>query len=280
MLFHTLEFAILFAVVWAVYLAVRHLALQNYALLAASYVFYGWWEWRYVPLLLFSTARLHHDALFGIWLTCGMIAYLEALNTRSVGRALLAGGLITFAMNLRYTGIVAPLLVALGQGYFLYILTRLEAPTSARGMSILRSVAARRRNWPFKPKEDGVYKLVENKDQETEWRWFCSSLEVAAVTRDHNGEAWGRLLIVTDRDDTKHEWAMPMKMLAADGATYREQLLSLGLEIAPGRFAKDALHEYIATAQPEERARCVPRTGWHANCRRQCKASFRISRII
>ena len=101
----------------------------------------------FCPLLLFSTARLHHDALFGIWLTCGMIAYLEALNTRSVGRALLAGGLITFAMNLRYTGIVAPLLVALGQGYFLYILTRLEAPTSARGMSILRSVAARRRNW-------------------------------------------------------------------------------------------------------------------------------------
>lgn len=122
---------------------------------------------------------------------------------------------------------------------------------------------ARRRNWPFKPKEDGVYKLVENKDQETEWRWFCSSLEVAAVTRDHNGEAWGRLLIVTDRDGAKHEWAMPMKMLAADGAPYREHLLSLGLEIAPGRFAKDALHEYIATAQPEERARCVPRTGWH-----------------
>lgn len=31
------------------------LPLQNALLLLASYVFYAWWEWRYVPLLLFST---------------------------------------------------------------------------------------------------------------------------------------------------------------------------------------------------------------------------------
>jgi D-alanyl-lipoteichoic acid acyltransferase DltB (MBOAT superfamily) len=56
LLFHTLEFAILVALVWPTYLLLRRLRAQNILLLVASYVFYGWWEWRYIPLLLFSTA--------------------------------------------------------------------------------------------------------------------------------------------------------------------------------------------------------------------------------
>ena len=57
---------------------------------------------------------------------------------------------------------------------------------------------------------------------------------------------------------------MPMAMLAGDGTEYRQRLLSLGLTMAPGRFARDALHEYVSTARPGEKARCVLRTGWHA----------------
>ena len=56
---------------------------------------------------------------------------------------------------------------------------------------------------------------------------------------------------------------MPMSMLAGDGNAYREQLLSLGLIMAPGKFARDALHEYISTARPSLKARCVGRIGWH-----------------
>ena len=135
--------------------------------------------------------------------------------------------------------------------------------------------AARRRNWPFKPKEDGVYKLVENKDQETEWRWFCSSLEVAAVTRDHNGEAWGRLLIVTDRDDAKHEWAMPMKMLAADGATYREQLLSLGLDITYGQTEGERV--LLQTASTEHAFRLAGSLeDWQENLGQYCVGNSRL----
>lgn len=52
-------------------------------------------------------------------------------------------------------------------------------------------------------------------------------------------------------------------MLAGDGTVYREHLLSLGLIMAPGRFARDSLHEYISTARPSAKARCVDRTGWH-----------------
>jgi len=121
--------------------------------------------------------------------------------------------------------------------------------------------------WPFRLTEKGVEKRVETRDKELgitteEWRWFCSRLEVSAETRSSEGEEWGRLLSVTDRDGRVKTWAMPMAMLAGDGTAYRERLLSLGLIMAPGKFARDALHEYISTARPGDKARCVGRLGW------------------
>lgn len=121
--------------------------------------------------------------------------------------------------------------------------------------------------WPFRVVRNGVEKRIERTDKETgtvtvEWKWFCSLLEVAAETRSGEGEEWGRLLQITDRDDRVKEWAMPMSMLAGDGTAYRERLLSLGLIMSPGKFARDALHEYISTARPGEKARCVNRIGW------------------
>ena len=54
MLFHSLQFAVFFPIVFALYLASPH-KLQNRMLLVASYVFYGSWDWRYLGLLLIST---------------------------------------------------------------------------------------------------------------------------------------------------------------------------------------------------------------------------------
>lgn len=121
--------------------------------------------------------------------------------------------------------------------------------------------------WPFRLTWSGVERRIEKSDKETgvirvEWRWFCSRLEVIAETRSADGEEWGRLLRLVDRDSRVKQWAMPMSMLAGDGTAYRERLFSLGLVIAPGRAPRDALHEYIATARPDERARCVGRLGW------------------
>ena len=122
--------------------------------------------------------------------------------------------------------------------------------------------------WPFRLGRGGVEKRIERADKESgtvtiEWKWFCSSLEVGAETRSAEGEEWGRLLRVTDRDNRVKDWGMPMAMLAGDGTSYRERLLSLGLVMAPGKFARDALHEYISTARPKTKARCVGRVGWH-----------------
>ena len=50
MVFNSLVFLVFFAVVYAAYRVLPHRG-QNWLLLVASYVFYGWWDWRFAGLL-------------------------------------------------------------------------------------------------------------------------------------------------------------------------------------------------------------------------------------
>ena len=54
MLFNSLEFAIFFPLVLGLYVCFRRRG-QNLLLLAASYLFYGWWDWRFLSLIFVST---------------------------------------------------------------------------------------------------------------------------------------------------------------------------------------------------------------------------------
>lgn len=58
MLFNSIEFAIFLPSVFAIYwfLLGKNLKLQNLFLLAVSYLFYGWWDWRFLSLIIFSSA--------------------------------------------------------------------------------------------------------------------------------------------------------------------------------------------------------------------------------
>ena len=57
MLFNSIDFAIFLPIVFILYWFVMHknLKLQNFFIVVASYVFYGWWDWRFLSLILFST---------------------------------------------------------------------------------------------------------------------------------------------------------------------------------------------------------------------------------
>ena len=57
MLFNSIDFAIFLPIVFIFYWFVtnKNLKLQNFLLVAASYLFYGWWDWRFLSLILFST---------------------------------------------------------------------------------------------------------------------------------------------------------------------------------------------------------------------------------
>ena len=57
MLFNSLDFAIFLPIVFALYwlVNVRSLKVQNFLILASSYFFYGWWDVKFLSLILFST---------------------------------------------------------------------------------------------------------------------------------------------------------------------------------------------------------------------------------
>ncbi len=56
MLFNSLPFLAFFAIVWTAYWLLRgRRRPQNAVLLAASCFFYGWWDWRFLGLIVFST---------------------------------------------------------------------------------------------------------------------------------------------------------------------------------------------------------------------------------
>ncbi len=57
MLFNSLDFGIFLPLVFLLYWFVfnKNLRVQNLFLLIVSYVFYGWWDWRFLSLILFSS---------------------------------------------------------------------------------------------------------------------------------------------------------------------------------------------------------------------------------
>lgn len=57
MLFNSIDFAVFLPVVFLIYWFVinKKLQLQNLLIVIASYIFYGWWDWRFLSLILFST---------------------------------------------------------------------------------------------------------------------------------------------------------------------------------------------------------------------------------
>ena len=57
MLFNSIDFAIFLPIVFLLYWFAtnNNLKVQNLLILVASYLFYGWWDWRFLSLILFST---------------------------------------------------------------------------------------------------------------------------------------------------------------------------------------------------------------------------------
>ncbi|MEI8372059.1 MAG: MBOAT family O-acyltransferase [Planctomycetota bacterium] len=64
MLFNSYEFWVFFGIVLVIYHRLSHRG-QNLLLLIASNIFYGWWDWRFLILLMFSTVL---DYASGLWI--------------------------------------------------------------------------------------------------------------------------------------------------------------------------------------------------------------------
>ena len=86
MIFNSEAFAVFLPIVFLLYWFAtnRNINSQNFLLLVASYVFYGWWDWRFLFLLVFSTSLDYYTGLkmfkaetkksktFWFWLSVGI----------------------------------------------------------------------------------------------------------------------------------------------------------------------------------------------------------------
>jgi alginate O-acetyltransferase complex protein AlgI len=93
MLFNSPEFIIFFLLVYCCYLAIPF-RFQNYMLLLASYVFYGWWDTRFLFLVAISTTI---DFWVGLMLQNGRLNRMQQLMP---GLYLLVSGIVFLGVNL------------------------------------------------------------------------------------------------------------------------------------------------------------------------------------
>ena len=64
MIFSSLEFMVFLPVVFALYWVLRRqVRWQNLLVVAASYIFYGWWDWRFLLLIAFTSACSYFSGL-------------------------------------------------------------------------------------------------------------------------------------------------------------------------------------------------------------------------
>lgn len=93
MLFNSLEFILFLPLVFGVYWTLgRSLRVQNLFVVAASYVFYGWWDWRFLILISFTS----------VWSwASGLLIQRQCNSTRKV-RIVVAAALV---VNLGILGV-------------------------------------------------------------------------------------------------------------------------------------------------------------------------------
>lgn len=91
--------------------------------------------------------------------------------------------------------------------------------------------------------------------------WHCGPLHIEAMTASAEDGDHGRLLYYRNVADNWKRWAMPMQMLAGDGAEVLGVLLSEGLAL--DRKYKVRILDYINAQYPKKRLRAAGTTGWH-----------------
>lgn len=93
--------------------------------------------------------------------------------------------------------------------------------------------------------------------------WICGPLHIEAMTASVDDTDHGRLLHYLNVAGNCKRWAMPMQMLAGDGAEVLAVLLGEGLAL--DLKYKVRILDYINAQHPKRRLKAAGTTGWHDN---------------
>jgi len=108
----------------------------------------------------------------------------------------------------------------------------------------------------FRPPQKGT-------DEPAAPQWLAAPFEVLAETSDAYSGAWGLLLRWQDRNGRPHQWAMPRRLVHADGNAIAAELEESGLSCATGKTAHERLKAFFGSVTVARRVHCVERCGWH-----------------
>ncbi len=112
-------------------------------------------------------------------------------------------------------------------------------------------------------KDSGLWFIEDVADKDSPKTWLCGQLKILANTRNHVGEAWGRLIEFRDIEEKLHRLAIPMEMLNGDGKELVAVLLNSGLRIFPSKKAREHLINHFYMFDPAKYVRCVATIGWY-----------------
>ncbi len=115
-------------------------------------------------------------------------------------------------------------------------------------------------------KNGSIEFLVPRKreDEDEEWAWLCSPLEVLAETRSEDEKGWGLLIRVKTPDGVWHTQAMPRSLFLAEGGEVFALLFNLGLKITAAKAGKDRLRALLCMSSSRKRSRTATRVGWYS----------------
>ena len=94
---------------------------------------------------------------------------------------------------------------------------------------------------------------------------IAGNFEVAAMTRNGEGNSWGLLLKWKDPDGRDHSFVLPHEMLASDGAEARRVLTSQGFYISPNLAARAKFNAFLLQVKSPNRALSTDSVGWNGN---------------
>ena len=82
MLFNSITFLVFFALVFVAYwgLMAKNLRWRNAFVLVCSYIFYGWWDWRFLSLIFISSLS---DYLIGQRMEAGVTLAAHVVRARA-----------------------------------------------------------------------------------------------------------------------------------------------------------------------------------------------------
>ncbi len=198
MIFNSLAFLIFFPIVFILYWLIpqKKYNIQNFLLLIASYVFYGWWDWRFLSLIAFSTcvdyviglkmaSELKHKKaylLLSVFVNLGLLATFKYFNffinswvdlwglfgfnisistlyiILPVGISFYTFQTMSYSIDI-YRGELKPAKNFIEFATFVSFFPQLVAGPIERASNLLPQIA-KQRNWSHNKFKEGVFQII------------------------------------------------------------------------------------------------------------------------